>query len=303
VVNTVRADEQTRLVDEIETIRCQMSRRVSKLKGDKSILRHDLEELSEVKQQLDTVASATERDLAVAREHIAHLKENLQHKSKKSKSFQGQVRELSEGTVELKMKVEHRDQSIQEMTQTIAQLKEKIQKYKDIEARLVEMTTNDDNQTKSVAQLKLTIEQLQKLADANAKTAENELQGRRQAEAQMYQLSNQLSDLTIKLHDQESLDGDNGKQLQRLEKMLKKKAERLTATEEINRGLRKQVSELQERLQGCTKVVKSQKQEIEICKQKVIELESSNRDQTTLCQFIHKITTRSTTFGDSSDEN
>jgi hypothetical protein len=38
VVNTMRADEQTRLVGEIETIRSQMSRKVSKLEEDKSTL-------------------------------------------------------------------------------------------------------------------------------------------------------------------------------------------------------------------------------------------------------------------------
>jgi chromosome segregation ATPase len=201
------------------------------------------------------------------------------------------------------MEVEHRDESIQELTKTIARLKEKIHKYKNVEASLVEMTANYDNQTKQVAQLKLTIEQLQKLADANAKGAENELQGRQQAEAQVYQLSNQLSDLTTKLHDRESADGDSAKQLRRLETILKKKAERLTANEEINRGLRKQLSELEEQLQGCAKVVKSQKQEIDVYRQRVIELESSSRDQTTLRQFIHKITARNTALSDLSDES
>jgi chromosome segregation ATPase len=155
---------------------------------------------------------------------------------------------------------------------------------------------------REVIELRESLEHLQKVAEANRTTAENELKGRRQAEAKLYEVSGQLSELTVKLHERETAAGDASKQKQRFENEAKKRGDRLASTEESNRTLRERVLELGDDLRVVSTLSRSQKQETLMLQRKVTELETQCHDHTTLYQFIHKITERTVSSVDSAEE-
>jgi chromosome segregation ATPase len=299
----MNAAETVRLVNDYEMNRMALSQRLRESETARTTLGRNFEELNEAKQQLDTAAMSAAEEVGASREQILRLREKVRLKSKKIHTGQDEIRELRNEVARLKFEMEHKDQRMEELTRANGELKVELRDFKRIEAEVRETKVKCDGRDREVEQLKQNVEHLQKAADANRATAENELKGRRQAEAKLFEVSSQLSEITLKFHDQELAAGESEKERQRLDAEMKKRSERLAATEEANRTLRERVSELEADLKVLSKHSRTQKQELTVMRQKVTELEGICHDHTTLYQFIHKITERSVAFADSGPED
>jgi chromosome segregation ATPase len=279
------------------------SQRLHESEAASTILRDDFEEPSQTEQRLETAAMSAAEEIGASREQILRLRDKVRLKSKKIHAGQEEIRELRDEIAKLQVEIEHKDQRLEELTNTTASLRIELRDFKRVEAEARETKVKCDGRDREVEQLKQNVEHLQRVAEANRATAENELKGRRQAEAKLFEISSQLSEMTVKFHDQEVATGDSEKERQRLDMEAKRRGERLTATEDTNRKLRERVSELEADLRTVSKHARMQKQEITAMQQKITELEIICRDHTTLYQFIHKITERSMTFVDSSQDD
>lgn len=290
VINRAAIDEKTKMIDGYETIRCELGQKIKEAVQERDDFAVKCGELVKAKAEADNVITETGGELAVAREQIAHLKEQLRLKTRKGKDRKNTVLQLTKELAELRVEIQHREQTIGDLEQTVSVLKTRIRGFKDVESQLKEMTMNRDDLAKENQNLNKQIIAAKDVASASAATAENEKTGRRQTETQLLELSSQLSAMTIKYREQEVLAVDTQKQMQKLQAVLKKKTDRLAATEEINRSLRAQVTELQERLAEAAKAAKKQNKKYMELNQQLLDIETKNRDHTTLCQFIHKIT-------------
>jgi hypothetical protein len=302
VVNSMTAVEKARMVDHYETKKIALTHRIEEIENDKVNLGREFAQLTEAKQELDSVAMDTAKEVGASREHIIHLREKLRKKSKKYRVAAEELRALGEEIAQLKVEVQHRDQNIQELTETTAQLKTELREFANLNGQFREMKVKVEAREREIVQLRESLEHIQKVAEANGITAENELKGRRQAEAKLYEISGQLSELSVKVHDQEMASETAQKQKQKFENEAKKRGERLTATEQSNRTLRARITELEDDLRTLTKFTRAQKQEISILQQKITVLETQCHDHTTLYQFIHKITEHPSTSIDKSEE-
>ena len=289
-VNRAAIDEKAKMLDGFETMRCELGQKIKAAVQERDDFAVKCEQLTKAKNESDNVMTETGGELAVAREQIAHLKEQLRMKTRKGKDRKINVMELTKELAELRVEMQHREQTITELQQTIVVLKTRIRGFKDVEAQLRDMTQNRDELARENQNLNKQIIATKDLASASAATAENEKTGRRQTETQLLEISSQLSAMTIKYREQEVHVVDTEKQMQKLQGVLKKKTERLTAAEEINRNLRNQVNELQEQLAEAAKSAKKQHKKYMELSQQLTDIETRNRDHATLQQFIHKIT-------------
>jgi chromosome segregation ATPase len=302
VVNSMTAAEHARVIDNYETGKAALGRQLEALEHEKEKLGSELTELSEAKQDVDGAMLRASEEIGASRQQIATLREKLRKKGEKYQKASEEVRMLGQEIAQLKVEIQHRDENIASLSEASMQMKDGIRELSGVDASFREIKVKMDAREREIALLQERLDQVQKLADANRTAADNELSGRRQAEAKLYDLTGQLNDLTVKLHDQETAHNETEKQRQKSEAQAKKKGDQLLETEESNRTLRRRISEMEDDVRTLAKATRTQKQEISALQQRITELEAQNRDHITLYQFIHKITARSTSFIDSSEE-
>ncbi|OHT00668.1 hypothetical protein TRFO_32577 [Tritrichomonas foetus] len=290
VMNKENVHEKQQTIEKYESYQCSMIQKFRLVQTEKEKKTQELNELANVKENADKLIKSQEDNLHAANLEIQQLQNNLRNKNKKLKLLKENFYQISQENAQMKIEIQHKDDKIHEYEKTIEVLKSKVHGYKDIESQLRDEVSTRNGLISQVEQLRIELDNSRKEVELWTSTANNEKKGRTAAEEKLLNTSTQLSEMTIKFHEQETLTNENQKQIDRFEAMIKKKNERLNGTEDSNRQLRQQINELQEQITEFTKTTKHQKKYIEQLQMQISELESSNRDHTTLYQFIHKIT-------------
>ncbi|KAK8866655.1 hypothetical protein M9Y10_009621 [Tritrichomonas musculus] len=301
VMNKENIKEKQTTIDKYETINCNMIRNYQKVQIEKDEKMKEVQNLSLIKTQSDKLIKTQEDNLHQANLDIQQLQNDLRNKTKKYKLLKANYLQATQDIAQMKVEIQHRDEKINELEKNIEILKTKLHAFKDIESKYNDESSKRNNLITQTDQLRIDLENARKDIELWTSTANNEKKGRSLAEEKLLKASTQLSDVTIKLHEQEIVASECEKQSQRFEALLKKKTDRLTAAEDSNRQLREQVDEFQQQFAECAKVIKQQKKSIKQLTLKVTELENSNRDHTTLYEFIHKITENKGIFPEDTD--
>ena len=101
--------------------------------------------------------------------------------------------------------------------------------------------------------------------------------------------------MTTKYHENDKQSIEALDQIKRFELLIQKKTERLASTEEVNRQLRGEISEIEGRLETSLAKLKEVRKENEKLRVRINELETTHREHETLYQFIHKVTEKAVT--------
>lgn len=254
VMNKENALEKQSTIEKYESYNCTMIKNYQKIQLEKEAKLREIQNLSNSKEQSDKLIKSQEDNLNQANLDIQQLQNNFRNKSKKYKLLKANYLQATQDIAQLKAELQHRDEKINELEKQIEILKTKLHGYKDIESKYKDESFHRSNLITQNDQLRLDLENARKEIESWSSTANNEKKGRTLAEEKLLKASTQLSDVTIKLHEQEIVASESEKQSQRFEAMLKKKTDRLTAAEDSNRQLRQQVDEFQEQFAECSKI-------------------------------------------------
>lgn len=298
VMNKENINEKKVTIDKYESYNCSMLHKYKLIQSENEEKSKEILNMSNEKQQSDKYIKTQEENLHQANMEIQQLQNDLRNKTKKYKQLKASFSEVTKSNAQMKIEIEHRDTKINEQDKAIEVLKTKIHSYKDVDAQLRDEIITRNNLMKQVDQLRIDLDNAKKDVETWTAAAENEKKGRSIVEEKLLNVSSQLNDAIIKSHEQENIAKENEKQSQKFEANLKKKTDRLTSFEESNRQMRDQITELEEQLKEYSKTIKTQKKSIKQLTLQVEELESSNRDHTTLYQFIHQITENKGIFVD-----
>ena len=248
------------------------------------------EKLIKMKRESECLVAATGSEVAVSREQILHLKEEIRIRTKKGRDLKNTVNQLDKEIAQLRTELIHKEQMLKDRDQVTATLKDRIRVYKEVELQLKEVTVSKELLAKENADLRQDLANARRLGELNATAAENEKTGRKQTEARILDLSNELTNTQKRLHKQEALSTKAKKHIQNLEALLKQKDERLVVTEGINQSLRNQINELQEHLDNASRTAEETNNTINELREQLRETEAKNNDQISLREFIHKLT-------------
>lgn len=290
VMNKRMKEEKEQLVNRYESIQVQMGKKIKEISSEKEMICSQLDEVAKEKTHSETIAHTQEQTISVAQMQIQQLEQRLKMKSSRLKDTKHELDEANKTITEQNVELQNKDQIIQEQEQKITVLKTRINGFKELERHITDVTNHRDSLEKQLSLVKANLEKTTKMNERNRELFDGEKQTKIQVENKLYETTAQLNEMTIKFHEQESMSLENEKQINRFETLLQKKTDRLNAAEETMRQLRVQVAELLDQVQSLNKTVKKQKKMIEGYHEQTTNLESSNRDQNMLYQFIHKIT-------------
>ena len=290
VMNKENEKQKQLTIEQYESYNCSMIQKFRIVQNEKEKQLRELNDLSLMKEKSDKLIRTQEDNLHAANLEIQNLQNILRNKRKKLQNLKANFLEISKENASLKIELKHNEDLNKDLDKSVGVLKSKVRNYKEIEDTLRGEVTTRNKLLSQVEKLELELANAKKDLELWTSTANNEKKGRVNAEEKLLTVSSQLNEMTIRLHEQETLTNENGKQASKFEALYKKKAERLSTSEESNRDLRQQVDELQQQIFDLAKTTKAQKKYISQLQTQVSELETSKRDHTTLYQFIHKIT-------------
>jgi chromosome segregation ATPase len=290
VLNRANVQQVDSQLSKYKLAKVELSGRVQHWAKENRSLGMEIDKLKDEREKVSCAARSTETELAVCRQELLQTKEKVRRRAKSKAELKSAIKKLEDDVVELRTRLTHKEDIIGELNHDLTVAQTKIDAYRELELRLKETTAARSQLLQEVAELRSELERAKDIANLNLSSAENEKSGKRQVEAKLYELSNQLSQVTLTKHKQEAAARESEKLVHELKSLVKKNNEKVVSLEETNRGLRDEIAELQEQLKVSTKATKHEKKVSGELRQQIARLEGTQEANSTLYQFIHKIT-------------
>lgn len=290
VINKNNIKEKEDNNAKIDVKLAKLTNQLNEYKDEHLDLEQRLDQMNQEKTRSGIIIKSQEENLSHFNQQNEQLHSLLDNKDNKINELKNEIKIINEENSKLKKQNNQKDNDIKNFIHNTEELKAEIKELQNTRLHLTEVTTQRDDLIKRVDELQKELSDFKDYKEAQDVLFNNEKDGRLSAESKLYQSSVRISLLQSKLKELEESNNDGSSQIKRYEGLIRKKDERISASEVVNRNLRSQLDSISTQIPEFRKLIKSQKKQIEDLQKQILALETANNEKTTIHNFIHQMT-------------